>query len=140
VSPDRETRRKQQAAWYALNREAIRTAKAEWYLQERARRLCYEARRRAKRKGIAFSLTAAEIADLQLRINAGVCEVTGVRLDLTRGRKWNAPSIDREDSSAGYTHDNLRIVCHALNAAMGDWGEGPVWEMLQTWLRKRRNS
>lgn len=143
MSPDKEKRRQQQAAWYVINREAVLSAKARSYEERRALHLCWEARRRAKRKGIEFSLTSAHIADLQMRINAGTCELTGLALDLSQGRKWNAPSIDRIDNARGYEHDNLRIVCHGLNAALGDWGEGPfaiIAEAYLSSLRKRRNS
>jgi hypothetical protein len=34
-----------------------------------------------------------------------------------------APSVDRRLSSGGYTEDNVRLVCVAVNFAMGQWGE-----------------
>ena len=32
-------------------------------------------------------------------------------------------SVDRIDSDLGYTVDNIRIVCFAVNMAMSNWGE-----------------
>ena len=34
-----------------------------------------------------------------------------------------APSLDRISSQGGYTADNVRLVCIAVNFGMGQWGE-----------------
>ncbi len=34
-----------------------------------------------------------------------------------------APSLDRISSRGGYTADNVRLVCIAVNFGMGQWGE-----------------
>ena len=34
-----------------------------------------------------------------------------------------APSIDRKKSKLGYTADNIRLVCTAVNFGMGEWGD-----------------
>jgi hypothetical protein len=74
--------------------------------------------------------------DIQRRIDAGACEITGTSFDLSAGKKFNSPSIDRIDPSRGYEPDNIRIVCFAMNAAMGEWGEEPVWRMFKNWSRR----
>ena len=33
-----------------------------------------------------------------------------------------APSVDRISSSAGYTVENCRLVCWAVNSFLGVWG------------------
>lgn len=56
----------------------------------------------------------------------GRCALTGLAFDLEKGgwaRRPYAPSLDRIDSSKGYTFDNCRIVCVAVNVAMNEWGE-----------------
>lgn len=56
---------------------------------------------------------------------AGACEVTGIPFSLDRGesgRRPYAPSLDRRDSSGGYTSENCRLVCVAVNVAMNEWG------------------
>ena len=35
-----------------------------------------------------------------------------------------APSIDRVLCRGGYTQDNVRLVCVAVNFGMGEWGQG----------------
>ena len=133
----RERRAETTARWYAENKDLIKSQKAQSYVNQRARHLAWEARRRAKRKGVLFNLSEQDIADLQVRINAGVCELTGTPFVLNGGRHFNSPSFDRVDSSKGYTIDNVRVVCHLMNAAMNDWGEEPVWEVFQNWQKKR---
>ena len=88
----------------------------------RASRLVRQATIRAAEKGLPCALDRAEIA---ARIRAGRCAVTGVPFDfsLRKDREQHvapfAPSIDRIDSSKGYTMDNVQIVVWAYNAAKG---------------------
>jgi hypothetical protein len=81
--------------------------------------LCNDARRRAKEKGLPFDLDPREI---QTRINAGVCEMTGIAFDLSTPKGWNAPSLDQIVPRAGYTKENTRVVLYALNTMANDWG------------------
>ena len=58
----------------------------------------------------------------------GRCAVTGLRFNLERFpnalvKHPFAPSVDRRLSSGGYTVDNVRLVCVAVNFGMGQWGE-----------------
>jgi hypothetical protein len=129
-------RKTTQARWYVENKDRVSKMKAEAYQNQRARYLVWQASRRAKRKGVSFSLAQTDVVDLQRRIDAGFCEVTGTPFDLEVD-KFNSPSLDRIDSSKGYSPDNVRVVCAALNYAMHDWGANPVWEMVQHWLRKK---
>jgi hypothetical protein len=114
-------------------------------MEKRAQCLVANARTRARKRGIAFDLDDA-VPEIQAKIDSGRCEITGVSFDLSPGRKFNSPSIDRITPSDGYVKGNIRVVCHAMNAAMGDWGEGPVWRMFQAWAamrsmpKRRRNS
>ena len=40
-----------------------------------------------------------------------------------QARRPFAPSLDRIDSSGGYTRDNTRLVCQAVNFALNAFGE-----------------
>jgi hypothetical protein len=58
----------------------------------------------------------------------GRCAVTGLKFNLERFpdalvKHPFAPSVDRRLSSGGYTEDNVRLVCVAVNFGMGQWGE-----------------
>lgn len=92
------------------------------------------ARQNAKqRKTKLFTLTEEQVLGLY-RTCKGKCSVTMTPLSLAEtdalGRRPFAPSIDRIDSSIGYTAENCRIVCLAANIAMNTWGESVLHQMI----------
>lgn len=48
------------------------------------------------------------------------CELSGVKFNMDDSRSPAHPSIDRIDSSCGYTKDNCQIVCCSINYAKND--------------------
>jgi hypothetical protein len=106
-------------------------------MRHRARDLVRHAEHRANRKEISFDLWD-HLPALQARIDAGKCEVTGLPLNLKGGRTWDSPSLDRIDPQSGYVYSNVRVVCHGVNSAMGDWGEQKLVEMAKAILDMRR--
>jgi hypothetical protein len=81
----------------------------------------------ARKAGRPFELTTEFIETLYAQ-QKGRCAVTGFRFDQRRFpealvKHPFAPSIDRRSSSGGYTNDNVRLVCVAVNFGMGQWGE-----------------
>lgn len=118
--------RAKQAEWRARNREHLKNTSAQRRLTKRAACLVAAARVRARKKRIAFNLTASDVEAIQRTINAGVCEVSGVSLVLAGPRGPYSPSLDRINPALGYVSGNVRVVAWALNCAMGDWGLGPV--------------
>ncbi len=138
-----EDRKRCQAAWYIRNKASIAAKSRKSYVSRRALHLAWEARRRAQRKGVPFTLEAADVEHIQSVIDLGFCEVTGAAFDIQTNRAWNSPSLDQIHAGEGYVPGNVRVVCRAMNFAMGNWGEGPVWEMFQNWaslLRSRSRS
>lgn len=70
----------------------------------------------AKNRKIDFNIT---IEDLEIKWNEqkGICSYTGIELSLpkdTRDKNYSA-SIDRIDSSKGYTKDNIHWVTKEIN-------------------------
>lgn len=111
--------------YYRQNREKWLEKDAKRYASAdgRARTLVNGARRRAEQKGWAFDLT---VDFVRQKIEAGVCEATGLPLELlgrikSTGRPSRSPSLDRKDNSKGYTMDNVWIVCDQYNRAKGEW-------------------
>ncbi len=101
------------------------------------------ARVRARAKGVVFDLDSQAIDDLQRVIDRGICELSGLPFVLDGPRSAFSPSLDRIDPALGYVACNVRIVLHALNAALGDWGEdvfGKIAEAFVNARRSRRNS
>lgn len=75
-------------------------------------------------------------------MEAGACELTGYPLDLVldpvkHRRKFNGPSIDRIDSTKGYTYDNIRVVLNIVNYAMNVYGEDVLREVMSYWLAEK---
>lgn len=87
-------------------------------------RIAKNAKSRAKRNGLIFSLTENDLRAL-IQESLGRCCLSGISFSdaptETRRRPF-MPSIDRIDSKVGYTYDNCRIVCVLVNAAMNEWG------------------
>lgn len=79
---------------------------------------------RAKYKNLEHTI-AREWFDT--KVVAGHCELTGLPFNYTvkvEGARCMPylPSIDRIDSSKGYTEDNCRVILWCLNQAFGDYG------------------
>lgn len=87
------------------------------------RRLYRQAERNAVRRGIAFRLTEDDLQRLYSE-GGGRCAISGIRFNKTlkvgRCRPY-APSIDRIECGKGYTFKNCRLVCVAVNLAIGDF-------------------
>ncbi len=100
-------------------------------------------RSRAKKRGIPCDLTRDHIQAMIERQH-GRCAVTGLEFDVelpcnrTMHMKPLRPSIDRIEPAKGYIVENCRIVCFALNAAFGQWGEDVFWKIAEAALAKRK--
>lgn len=125
-----------EAKWRLDNAEHLKQRAAKRRLEKRAMCLIAAARVRCRNKGILFALDGFA-DDLQKRINVGCCELSGVVFDLSPGRKPTSPSLDRRSPEKGYTPDNIRVICHALNAGLGDWGDDAFAPIAACWLAKR---
>lgn len=68
---------------------------------------------RAKRDGIPFELTRGDISEMTVPIT---CPALGIPLRQELGKRTdNSLSIDRIDSSLGYTCDNVIFVSWKIN-------------------------
>ena len=136
MSPEkRERRLAALKAWRAKNPDRVRKYNREGYASRKAvdptfyradnakrwaalpyeKRLLKAARDRALTKGREFTLTAADIVVPER------CPVLGMPLRPSRrGLSPNSPSIDRIDSSKGYTPDNIQIVSWRANSLKKD--------------------
>lgn len=89
-------------------------------------RLFARAKRGAIVRGIPYELKALDALCIINRAN-GRCEVSGLFFDRApvghKGWMPYAPSVDRIDSSIGYSAANTRLVSCAVNLALGSWGD-----------------
>lgn len=118
--------RARERSYTQINHELIR---ARWESRP-AERAFTHARDRAKQRGIAFELSRPDIYE---RVRRGRCELTGIlfldAIGTVKDRAFYAPSIDRIDSTKGYTLDNVRIVLSGLNIMMNTWGADKIHEL-----------
>jgi hypothetical protein len=86
--------------------------------------LWYAAKTRAVKKGLEFTITREEILE-RFFSQDGCCILSGVKFDLSHhgGFSPYTMSIDRIDSTKGYTQENIRLICTALNLAFNSFGE-----------------
>lgn len=99
----------------------------------------YGIRKTAKANGLLCDLDREWF---DVRLAAGICEMSGLPFDFTNGRGPNAPSVDRIDPKGPYTKSNCRLILWWLNRAMLDLGEeyalgvfGAVMERRRQWMR-----
>lgn len=83
------------------------------------------AQRRARLYNRSFSITLENIYDLFIKQDKK-CAITGTLLGHSNDGEGKSPknmSIDRIDSSKGYTLDNIQWVCVWVQIAKQDWNE-----------------
>lgn len=88
---------------------------------------CRRAKGRAKDMKKEFMLDYDTLCLLMIDCG-GRCAVTGMPLSFS-GATYSRPSIDRIDSSRGYTLDNIRITSVIANLSMNKWGESALRTM-----------
>lgn len=72
----------------------------------------------AQKRNIEFTLTLMDLYDLSFPIT---CPVLGIPMKFNRGRPQDdSYSIDRLDSSIGYTIDNIRVISYRANRLKSD--------------------
>ena len=109
----------------------------QWRLNHRGKALTNVARHRAKARDLPYDLDPIEI---QKRVDTGICELTGIPFSLMEPRAWNAPSLDRVDSSKGYTKENTRVVLYSVNVMMNTWGENKILQIASAISQQRSDA
>jgi hypothetical protein len=84
-------------------------------------------------RGIEVTITIEDLKN-QWELQNGICEFTGLKLTLSSYTKISknpiyTASLDRIDSSKGYTCDNIRWVSRAINWMKNDMPDDMVWEL-----------
>lgn len=75
----------------------------------------HQARYNAARRGKEFSITIEDLISLA-KSQHNLCALSKVKMAHCRTNKWANVSIDRIDNNKGYTPDNIRLVCAAVNS------------------------
>lgn len=117
-----------QASLNNINAE-IEATNRTW--TQKAQTLLYSSRNSANRRQFECELTIDWILD---RIKDGVCERTGIPfhciLAKGEGKHPYSPSIDRIDSSKGYTLENSQVVVMIYNYLKNDFSQAQVNEFM----------
>jgi len=79
-------------------------------------RLWKSAKDRSEKKGWEFTIT---LDDIKIPLVCPLLEIPIV-MHSTRERHFNAPSVDRINSTKGYTKDNIWIISHRANQLKND--------------------
>lgn len=98
----------------------------QWRKDNKIRYLVLKANARAKKKGLEGNITKKDIEDLIIKQD-NCCAYSGISFDSKPKEKskknFVAMSIDRIDSSRGYTIDNIQLVCVAANLMKNELSE-----------------
>lgn len=116
-----EAKAKQQQnskVYYQKNKEAYKERKRKLLSKEDGYRtkMVAQARCRARDKGLEFSITTDDVTI------PSVCPVLGieVRIGMDKKHKDHSPSIDRINTTEGYTKDNIVVVSWRANRLKND--------------------
>ena len=95
----------------------------------------------AKTRTIEFSLSEDDVRNLYERANHR-CQVSGIAFDMrqvdgVRIRPW-APSLDRINPKSGYSVQNCRFVCAAVNLSLNQFGDDVFYQIAFSIARKRK--
>lgn len=105
-----EARRK-----YRLKNLAKERARAiKWSANNPEKVLLWNARRRAKKSGLAFSITLADISIPK------VCPYLGLPLSHGGVVSRNSASLDRKDNRFGYVPGNVEVISYSANRIKND--------------------
>ena len=137
----------QSKAWCAANKDRhrqaskLRLVRHYGTLVGRHAKLWSAAKARATTKGLRFTLLKTDIARMW-EDQAGLCALLGLPFNLAQGKgqfgQWDSPSIDRIDSSKGYTLDNVRLVFISVNLALNQFGTDTFDKMCEARVATRR--
>src|ERR1019366_3486233 len=125
--------------WYKANKTK-RAAKAKEYNKTpkgRLVKLMQGAKNRAKKYHHIFALDSHFLLELWNNQSAK-CALTNIPFEFENNTIHDtnpfAPSIDRINSTGGYTKDNVRLVCVAVNYALNEFGEETFKQICEAYL------
>jgi hypothetical protein len=102
-------------SYFSNNKPKFRQLNNQWRKINRVGQMLIQARKRAKKKGWVCTLAHQDI------VIPKYCPVLGI--ELRHGIKIrcaNSPSLDRIDSSKGYTPDNIAVISEKANRIKND--------------------
>jgi len=128
----RRVKFKEEQREYGRNYVAQKRKDPDWRLVQ----LLHQAKARSRSKGLEFDLTNEALKDKYPA--DGKCPVYGFYLEWgNSGFREKSPSIDRIDSTKGYTKDNIQIISWKANRLKADFTLEDI-ETLVSFLKRGR--
>lgn len=110
----RRNKNKEKFAEYSRQYQKARRQNFGYRLQM----LLNASKQRAKEKGREHSISVADVEDIYPA--DGLCPIFGLKLEFNEaGFRDSSPSIDRIDSTKGYTVDNIQVISWKANRIKG---------------------
>jgi hypothetical protein len=103
------------------------------------------AQKRAIARGVDFDLDISHLVALA-HAQKWSCAISGLEFVLSStvgrsaGREPLRPSLHRIDRSGGYVPSNVRLICVAVNYAIGAWGEDLFFKIVTATAQTRRTT
>lgn len=94
--------------------------------------------RSKRRRGLVHEITPEYLIELWYRQH-GMCAVTGVPMThiYGHGNVMTNASLDRIDNRIGYTNDNVRLVCFAVNVMRNSMTDDELYEWCRLIVERR---
>lgn len=109
----------------------MRTYNRRYYEKNWLKLILKNIKRRAKRKGIEFSIIPDDL------IIPSHCPIFGTKLVINTGKTGaDSPSIDRIDSDKGYIPCNVVIISHRANTIKSS-GTAKEHQLIVDWLNEQ---
>lgn len=113
----KDKRNEYQRRYRSMKSEEVKTKEKKRNAESRGKHrvenphlyMYYDAKRRAKKKGIEFTITSSDITIPK------ICPVLGLEIVIGNGRTDGSPSLDRFNNNLGYTKDNIRVISFRAN-------------------------
>jgi len=102
--------------WRENNKDKFNSARRNWRTKNLVRCLFLEARSRAKKRGVEFTIEVDDIPEM-----GDFCPIFGTKFPPPDVRKTPfSPSIDRIDPTKGYIKGNVWIIGYRANLVKND--------------------
>jgi len=110
--------------WASNNKDRKNAASRRYRINNPIKYIFQTTKSRAKKRGLEFDLTLDWLFD---RIIDRVCPYTHFKFEVVIGSQSPyLPSIDRIDSSRGYTQDNCQVVSWVYNQAKSNYTDADM--------------
>ena len=127
----------------AANKTKLKTERYAYNhsFQGRLVALIQAAKQRARKHNLEYSLDREWILNLYEKQN-GKCLLTGINFSMENPVETNlnplSPSLDKIIPKLGYTKDNTRLVCVAINIALNEFGENIFKKVCTAYLKNNK--